>query len=87
MSRQTGTYQVLQQALRHDPAAHLSYAAGDDMTGTPVPASALTHNGQPGLLRTNTSDATTAVVPQLDNTRWRTGRRCPPDRPGPGPAT
>ena len=69
VSRQTGTYQVLQQALRHDPAAHLSYAAGDDMTGTPVPASALTHNGQPGLLRTNTSDATTAVVPQLDNTR------------------
>ena len=38
------------------------------MTGTPVPASALTHNGQPGLLRTNTSDSTSSVVPQLDNT-------------------
>ena len=68
VSRQTGTYQVLQQMLRHDPAAHVSYAAGDDMTGTPVPASALTHNGQPGLLRTNTSDSTSSVVPQLDNT-------------------
>ena len=68
VSQQTGTYQVLQQMLRHDPAAHVSYAAGDDMTGTPVPASALTHNGQPGLLRTNTSDSTSSVVPQLDNT-------------------
>ena len=38
------------------------------MTGTPVPASALTHNGQPGLLRTNTTDSTSSVVPQLDNT-------------------
>ena len=68
MSRQTGTYQVLQQMLRHDPAAHLRYAVGDDMTGTPVPASALSHNGQPGLLRTNTTDSTASVVPQLDNT-------------------
>ena len=68
VSRQTGTYQVLQHMLAGDPAAHVSYAVGDDMTGTPVPASALTHNGQPGLLRTNTSDSSTSVVPQLDNT-------------------
>src|SRR6202042_3359062 len=69
VSRQTGTYQVLQQALRHDPAAHLTYAVGDDMTGTPVPASALSYNGQPGLLRTNNGDGSTSVVTQLDNTR------------------
>ena len=69
VSRQTGTYQVLQQALRRDPAAHVSYAVGDDMTGTPVPASALSHSGQPGLLRTSTGDGSTSVVPQLDNTR------------------
>ena len=68
VGRQTGTYQVLQQMLHSDPAAHVSYAAGDDMTGTPVPASALSHNGQPGLLRTNTTDNTTSVVPQLDST-------------------
>jgi beta-glucosidase len=68
VSRQTGTYQVLQKMLGHDPAAHLHYAVADDMTGTPVPAAALSHNGQPGLLRTNTSDSSTAVVPQLDNT-------------------
>jgi beta-glucosidase len=69
VSRQTGTYQVLQQALRHDPAEHLTYAAGGDMTGTPVPASALTHNGQPGLLRTNNGDGSASVAAQLDNTR------------------
>jgi beta-glucosidase len=68
VSRQTGTYQVLQQMIGNDPGTHLSYAVGDDMTGTPVPASALSYNGKPGLLRTNNSDKSTAVVPQLDNT-------------------
>jgi beta-glucosidase len=68
VSQQTGTYQVLQQMLRHDRSAHLTYAVGDDMTGTPVPASALSYNGQPGLLLTNTSTGVTSVVSQLDST-------------------
>ena len=68
VSRQTGTYQVLQHMLAGDPAAHVSYAVGDDMTGTPVPAPALSYNGQPGLLRTNTTDGSTSVVAQLNNT-------------------
>ena len=50
------------------PAAHLAYAVGDDMTGIPVPASALSH-GQPGLLRANTSDGSTSGVVRLDDTR------------------
>jgi beta-glucosidase len=69
VSRQTGTYQVLQDELLRSPDTHLSYAVADDMTGTAVPASALSHNGQPGLLRTNTTDGSTSVVAQLDNTR------------------
>jgi beta-glucosidase len=69
VSEQTGTYQVLQQALRHDPAAHLSYAVADDMTGTPVPASALTSDGKPGLQLTNNTTNSVTTVPQLDNTR------------------
>jgi beta-glucosidase len=77
VSRQTGTYQVLQQMLGHEPGTHLSYAVGDDMTGTPVPASAFSYNGQPGLLRTNNSDKSTAVVPQLDNTTAN-GQALPP---------
>jgi beta-glucosidase len=33
------------------PSAKVMFAVDDDMTGTPVPASALTHDGQPGLAR------------------------------------
>ena len=41
------------EALRKDAAgAHVAYAVADDMTGAPIPASMLTHDGQPGLLRT-----------------------------------
>ena len=63
-----GTLQVLRQDLAADPAAHLSFAAGDDMTGTPVPASVLTHEGQPGLVRSSTGHDATRVVSVLDNT-------------------
>ena len=63
-----GTLQVLRQDLAADPAAHLSFAVGDDMTGTPVPASVLTHEGQPGLVRSSTGHDATRVVSVLDNT-------------------
>lgn len=61
------------QALRQDVAAgqapHLTFAVGDDMTGTPVPASALSHQGQPGLVRSGTGRHGTArIVSVLDNT-------------------
>ncbi|HEY2651925.1 MAG TPA: glycoside hydrolase family 3 C-terminal domain-containing protein [Solirubrobacteraceae bacterium] len=48
--------------------AHITYRIADDLTGTPVPASALSHNGQPGLLRTDTSTGATQVEPQLNST-------------------
>ncbi len=39
-------------ALRKlSPDAKVVFAVDDDMTGTPVPASALSHNGEPGLQR------------------------------------
>lgn len=63
VSEQTGTYQVLQQL-----GVNASYAVADDMTGTPVPAPALSHNGQPGLLRTNRDTNATQVDPQLNFT-------------------
>lgn len=37
------------------PQAKITLSVADDMTGTPVPASAITHNGQPGLMRTGAS--------------------------------
>ncbi|MFC1440304.1 glycoside hydrolase family 3 C-terminal domain-containing protein [Streptacidiphilus sp. N1-10] len=51
VAEQTGTYQVLQQELGRRGSSGISYSVGDDMTGTAVPASALSHDGQPGLLR------------------------------------
>ena len=40
------------------PDAKITFAVDDDMTGVPIPASALSHDGQPGLLRTDKSGAT-----------------------------
>jgi beta-glucosidase-like glycosyl hydrolase len=63
-----GTYQVLSQYLRNEPRAHLSYSAADDLTGALVPASALSHEGEPGLVRTSAGSGATRVVPFLNNT-------------------
>ena len=49
IDQQTSPLAALKQAA---PNAKVTYSVGDDMTGTPVPASALSHNGQPGLVRT-----------------------------------
>jgi beta-glucosidase len=65
VSQQTGTVTTLKE---DDPGANITYAVADDMTGTPVPASALSHDGKPGLLRTNTKTKGTQVVSQLDST-------------------
>jgi beta-glucosidase len=37
------------------PDAKIAFAVADDMTGTTIPATLLTHDGQPGLLRSETS--------------------------------
>ena len=63
VSEQVGAYQVLR-----DRGANVSYAVGDDMTGTAVPASALSHGGQPGLVRTNRDTGATQTDEQLDFT-------------------
>jgi beta-glucosidase len=42
----------------------IAFAVDDDMTGTPIPASALSHDGQPGLERSGTTQAD----PQLNFT-------------------
>ena len=46
-------------ALRKDaPGAQVAFAVADDMTGSPIPASMLTHDGKPGLVRTSGSGKT-----------------------------
>jgi beta-glucosidase len=49
--------------------AHITYAVADDLTGVPVPASALSHSGSAGLLRTNTATSATQVDAQLNFTK------------------
>jgi beta-glucosidase len=53
--RQVGPSSALQQ---FSPEAKITYAVADDMTGSPIPASALSHDSQPGLLRTDKNGAT-----------------------------
>ena len=67
-SAQPGALQALRQDMATHPGARLSYAVGDDMTGTPVPATALSHLGQPGLMRSGTGQVTPRVVSAVDNT-------------------
>lgn len=62
--RQIGPLEALRKFASD---AHISYAVDDDMTGSPIEAAMLSHNGKPGLLRTNGNGATT-VDAQLDHT-------------------
>ena len=54
-ARQVGPYQALKQFAAN---AEITFAVEDDMTGAAIPASALSHDGKPGLLRTDKSGAT-----------------------------
>ena len=62
--RQLGPYQALKQFA---PDAKITYAVDDDMTGAPIPAAALSHDAQAGLLRTDKNGAT-HIDPILDFT-------------------
>ena len=61
----------------------IGFAVADDMTGTAIPASALSHDGQPGLQRSivstsgNTASAAMQTDPQLDFT-IKGGNALPP---------
>jgi beta-glucosidase len=53
--RQVGPYDAMKKIA---PDAKITLAVNDDMTGAPIPAGALSHDGQPGLLRTDKSGST-----------------------------
>jgi beta-glucosidase len=67
--QQIGALDVLKQRFSGDRHLRLTYAVADDMTGAPVPASALSHGGQPGLLRTNSATGATSTDAQLNFTK------------------
>ena len=54
--RQVGPLDALRKISGN---ANIRFAVDDDMTGTPVPVSALSHDGKPGLLRTGSGDPQT----------------------------
>jgi len=61
--RQVGPFDALKKISGN---AHIKFAVNDDMTGTTVPATALSHDGKPGLERTTGSATQTDA--QLDFT-------------------
>jgi beta-glucosidase len=63
--RQVGPYDAMKKFA---PEAKVTLAVDDDMTGAPIPPSALSHDGQPGLLRTYKSGET-HLDPILDFTK------------------
>jgi beta-glucosidase len=61
--RQVGPYDAMKKISGNES---IKFAVEDDMTGTPVPASALSHDGKPGLARTGSGE--TFVDSQLNFT-------------------
>ncbi len=61
--RQVGPIEALRKITGN---AKIQFAVDDDMTGTPIPASALSHDGKPGLVRT--AGAAEQTDAQLDFT-------------------
>jgi beta-glucosidase len=76
-SRDPGPLAALKQQSEGVPDRHIAYAVADDMTGSPIPASLLSHAGHPGLLREKTDGQTVGVDPILDFTK-KDGHALPP---------
>ena len=68
-SRQVSPLQALEEYTADVPNKNITYAVANDMTGTPVPATALSHQGAPGLLRTDMKTKQMRVDAQLDFTK------------------
>jgi beta-glucosidase len=70
--REIGPLEALQRLA---PDARVTFAVADDMTGQPIDARLFTHDGKPGLVRTDASGKTT-VDPSIDFTK-KNGKALP----------
>ncbi|MHA3700885.1 beta-glucosidase [Jatrophihabitans sp. YIM 134969] len=70
LAQQPSALATMQKATAGTDAS-IRYAVGDDLTGTPVPASALSHDGKPGLVQEDTDTGATSVARTLDFTTAR----------------
>ncbi|MDB5786308.1 glycoside hydrolase family 3 C-terminal domain-containing protein [Caballeronia mineralivorans] len=75
-ARQTGPFDAIRKLASDVPDASITYVVDNDMTGTTVPASMLSHAGKVGLVRTGTSGETVDVT--IDFTKSR-GNALPAD--------
>ena len=64
--REVGTLAALRQLA--GSGAHIAYAVANDMDGTPVPASALSHDGAPGLERSGSTGNALAIDDEVNFT-------------------
>lgn len=64
-ARQIGPLEALRKISGN---SKIAFAVDDDMTGSTVPASALSHDGQPGLARLGASGSVVQTDPQLNFT-------------------
>jgi beta-glucosidase len=76
-SRDIGPLAALKQATAGVSERHITYAAADDMAGSPIPASRFSNAGRLGLLREDAQGHTVGVDPILDSTE-KNGHALPP---------
>jgi beta-glucosidase len=73
--REIGPLEAMKKISGHP---NIRFAVNDDMTGTTVPAGALSHDGQPGLERMDAKSNDVKIDPQLNFT-VKGGNALPPD--------
>jgi beta-glucosidase len=73
--RQIGTLAALRQLA--GSGAHVAYAVANDMDGTPIPASVLSHNHQPGLERSGPSAGNAVAIDATVNFTSAAGTALP----------
>jgi beta-glucosidase len=76
-SRDLSPLAAIEQATADLPGRHIAFAVADNMTGSPIPAALLSHDGHPGLQREDARGQKTAVDPILDFTK-KNGDPLPP---------
>ena len=67
--RQIGTFEALKSITHADKEVKLTYAAANDLTGTPIPPEFLSHDGKPGLEHSSGNGAPAQVASQIDFTQ------------------
>lgn len=67
--REIGALEALKKITSADKSVKIAYAVANDLTGTPVPAEFLSHDGKPGLERIAGNGAPAQVDAQINFTK------------------